>query len=55
MKLKAILFADFEIGHFLRERIIQRSVLYFTEKAFEADYDFYYEEGEEADKVMFTK
>ncbi|XP_069923715.1 vomeronasal type-2 receptor 116-like [Oryctolagus cuniculus] len=34
---EAILAADFEIGHFLRERIIPRSVLYFTGEAIEDD------------------
>ncbi|KAI4579217.1 hypothetical protein MJG53_001087 [Ovis ammon polii x Ovis aries] len=52
---EAILTADFEIGHFLRERIIPRSVLYFTGEAIEDDDDDYDEEGEEADEVMFTK
>ena len=51
---EAILAADFEIGHFLRERIIPRSVLYFTGEAIEDDADDY-DEGEEADEVMFTK
>ncbi|KAM3927540.1 nucleosome assembly protein 1-like 1 isoform 2-T2 [Leptodactylus fuscus] len=45
---EAILTADFEIGHFLRERIIPRSVLYFTGEAIEDDDDDYDEE-EEAD------
>ncbi|XP_021059934.1 nucleosome assembly protein 1-like 1 [Mus pahari] len=40
----------FEIGHFLRERIIPRSVLYFTGEAIEDDDDDYDEEGEEADE-----
>ncbi|EHB08539.1 Nucleosome assembly protein 1-like 1 [Heterocephalus glaber] len=47
---EAILAADFEIGHFLRDRIIPRSVLYFTGKAIEEDDDDYDEEGEEADE-----
>ncbi|XDC57725.1 hypothetical protein R6Z07M_008907 [Ovis aries] len=46
---EAILTADFEIGHFLRERIIPGSVLYFTGAAIEDDDDAY-EEGEEADE-----
>ncbi|KAI4581109.1 hypothetical protein MJG53_010651 [Ovis ammon polii x Ovis aries] len=46
---EAILTADFEIGHFLRERMIPRSVLYFTGEAIEDD-DNYDEEGEEADE-----
>ena len=32
---EALLAADFEIGHFLRERIIPRAVLYFTGEALE--------------------
>ena len=47
---KATLVADFEIGHFLRERIIPRSVLYFTGEATEDDDDDCDEEGEEADE-----
>ncbi|XP_044146036.1 nucleosome assembly protein 1-like 1 [Bufo gargarizans] len=47
---EAILTADFEIGHFLRERIIPRSVLYFTGEAIEDDDDDYDEEGEEAEE-----
>uniref|UniRef100_A0A8C3GC75 Nucleosome assembly protein 1-like 1 n=1 Tax=Cyclopterus lumpus TaxID=8103 RepID=A0A8C3GC75_CYCLU len=40
---------DFEIGHFIRERIVPRAVLYFTGEAIEDDDDDYDEEGEEAD------
>ncbi|KAI4548587.1 hypothetical protein MG293_000917 [Ovis ammon polii] len=49
---EAILAADFEIGHFLRERIIPRSVLYFTGEAIEDDDDDYDEEGDEADEII---
>ena len=52
---EAILTSDFEIGHFLHECIIPRSVLYFTGEAIEDDDDGYDGEGEEADEVMFTK
>ncbi|XP_019749745.1 nucleosome assembly protein 1-like 4a isoform X2 [Hippocampus comes] len=38
---------DFEIGHFFRERIIPRAVLYFTGEAMEDDFD---EELEESDE-----
>lgn len=31
-EIQAILNADFEIGHYIRERIIHRAVLYFTGK-----------------------
>uniref|UniRef100_A0A0B7ARY3 Nucleosome assembly protein 1-like 1 n=1 Tax=Arion vulgaris TaxID=1028688 RepID=A0A0B7ARY3_9EUPU len=34
---EAILGADFEIGHFIRERIIPRSVLFFTGEAIESE------------------
>ncbi|XP_078333231.1 nucleosome assembly protein 1-like 1 isoform X4 [Crassostrea virginica] len=44
--LEALLAADFEIGHFIRERIVPRAVLYFTGEALEQDDDFD-EEGEE--------
>ncbi|XP_053097776.1 nucleosome assembly protein 1-like 1 isoform X1 [Pangasianodon hypophthalmus] len=46
---EAILAADFEIGHFIREHIVPRAVLYFTGEAIEDDDDDYDEEGEEAD------
>jgi len=42
---EALLAADFEIGHFIRERIVPRAVLYFTGEALENDDEF--EEGEE--------
>ena len=31
--LEALLAADFEIGHFIRERIVPKAVLYFTGEA----------------------
>ncbi|KAB0376691.1 hypothetical protein FD755_011135, partial [Muntiacus reevesi] len=47
---ETILTADFEIGHFLHEHVIQRSVeISFTGEATEGD-DDYDEEGEEADE-----
>uniref|UniRef100_A0A8C2YPA5 Nucleosome assembly protein 1-like 1 n=1 Tax=Chinchilla lanigera TaxID=34839 RepID=A0A8C2YPA5_CHILA len=46
---EATLAADFDIGHFLRERIILRSVLYFTGEAVEDDDDDE-EESEEVDE-----
>ncbi|RMC00174.1 hypothetical protein DUI87_22776 [Hirundo rustica rustica] len=39
--------ADFEIGHFFRERIVPRAVLYFTGEAIEDDDNFEEDEGEE--------
>lgn len=45
---EALLAADFEIGHFLRERIVPRAVLYFTGEALDDDdYDEEEEEGED--------
>ncbi|XP_060892481.1 nucleosome assembly protein 1-like 4a isoform X6 [Labrus mixtus] len=41
---------DFEIGHFFRERIIPRAVLYFTGEALEDDESFEEEELEEGDE-----
>merc|ERR1712020_513054 len=41
-----LLTADFEIGHYIRDRIIPRAVLFFTGEALEED-DFDEEEDEE--------
>ncbi|XP_061077572.1 nucleosome assembly protein 1-like 4 isoform X1 [Conger conger] len=41
---------DFEIGHFFRERIVPRAVLYFTGEALEDDESFDEEELEEAEE-----
>jgi len=43
---QAILTADFEIGHYIRERIVPRAVLYFTGEALEEDSDFEEEESD---------
>ncbi|XP_071531264.1 nucleosome assembly protein 1-like 1 isoform X3 [Panulirus ornatus] len=43
---QALLTADFEIGHYIRERIIPRAVLFYTGEALD-DEDFEEEEGEE--------
>lgn len=32
---EAVLAADYEIGHFIRERVVPRAVLYFTGEAVE--------------------
>jgi nucleosome assembly protein 1-like 1 len=37
--IQQILTADFEIGHFIRERIVPRAVLYFTGEALEDEDD----------------
>lgn len=43
-----ILSADYEIGHFLRDRVVPKAVLYFTGEALESDEsEDYDEEGEE--------
>ena len=36
---EALLAADFEIGHFIRERIVPRAVLYYTGEALDDDFD----------------
>jgi len=46
-----ILTADFELGHYIRERIVPRAVLYFTGEALEDDYDEE-EEDEEDDEEL---
>lgn len=40
---------DFEIGQYIRERIVPRAVLYYTGEALEDDYDEEEEEEEEED------
>merc|ERR1712112_665156 len=42
-----LLAADLEIGHFFRDRIIPRAVLYFTGEALEEDDDYDEEEEDE--------
>jgi len=44
---EALMAADFEIGHFFRDRIIPRAVLYFTGEALEDEDDDYEEEEDE--------
>ena len=44
-----LLTSDFEIGHYIRERVIPRAVLFFTGEALEED-DFEEEEEEEEDE-----
>lgn len=43
---EAILAADFEIGHFFRERLIPKAVLYFTGEAIDEDSDDEFEDEE---------
>jgi len=47
-----LLAADFEIGHFFRDRIIPRAVLYFTGEALEEDDDYDEEEEDEDGEKM---
>ncbi|XP_005101973.1 nucleosome assembly protein 1-like 1 isoform X2 [Aplysia californica] len=47
-EIEALLGADFEIGHFIRERIVPRAVLFFTGEAIEND-DYDDEENEEGE------
>lgn len=48
---QALLTADFEIGHYIRERIIPRAVLFYTGEALDDD-DFEEEEGEEGENIL---
>ena len=45
-EIETLLAADFEIGHYIRERIVPRAVLYFTGDALEDDDEFDDEEEE---------
>merc|ERR1719315_445802 len=44
---QALLTADFEIGHYIRERIVPRAVLFFTGEALEDESDLDDEESDE--------
>jgi len=46
---QSLLTADFEIGHYIRERIVPRAVLFFTGEALEDESDYEEEEEEEGD------
>jgi len=46
---QALLTADFEIGHYIRERIVPRAVLFFTGEALEDESDCEEEESDEED------
>eukprot|EP00088_Acartia_fossae_P002397 TRINITY_DN10973_c0_g2_i1.p1 TRINITY_DN10973_c0_g2~~TRINITY_DN10973_c0_g2_i1.p1 ORF type:complete len:397 (-),score=151.44 TRINITY_DN10973_c0_g2_i1:236-1426(-) len=46
---QALLTADFEIGHYINERIVPRAVLYFTGEALEEDSDYSEEDSDEED------
>uniref|UniRef100_A0A1I8H607 Nucleosome assembly protein 1-like 1 n=1 Tax=Macrostomum lignano TaxID=282301 RepID=A0A1I8H607_9PLAT len=50
-EIEDLLQSDFEIGHFLRERVIPRAVLYFTGEGLEdEDYESEDDEGEDGDE-----
>merc|ERR1712142_1203279 len=46
---QALLTVDFEIGHYIRERIVPRAVLFFTGEALDDESDFEEEEDEDDD------
>jgi len=46
---QALLTADFEIGHYINERIVPRAVLYFTGEALEEDSEYDEEESDQDD------
>jgi len=46
---ETLLAADFEIGHFFRERLIPKAVLFFTGEAIDDDDDDEFEDGDEDD------
>jgi nucleosome assembly protein 1-like 1 len=48
--MQQILTADFEIGHFLRERIVPRAVLYFTGEALEDEDEEYDDEDDDEEE-----
>ncbi|XP_034244047.1 nucleosome assembly protein 1-like 1-B [Thrips palmi] len=47
---QTLLTSDFEIGHYIRERIVPRAVLYFTGEALEAEEDYEEDDSEEEDE-----
>merc|ERR1739848_655410 len=46
---QALLTVDFEIGHYIRERIVPRAVLFFTGEALDDESDYDKEEGSGSD------
>merc|ERR1712142_1273527 len=46
---QALLTVDFEIGHYIRERIVPRAVLFFTGEALDDESDFEEEEDDDDD------
>ncbi|XP_044581271.1 nucleosome assembly protein 1-like 1 isoform X1 [Cotesia glomerata] len=47
--MKALLTSDFEIGHYIRERIVPRAVLYYTGEGLEDEGDDYEEDEDDED------
>ncbi|XP_063979587.1 nucleosome assembly protein 1-like 1 isoform X1 [Diachasmimorpha longicaudata] len=47
--IQALLTSDFEIGHYIRERIVPRAVLYYTGEGLEDEGDEYEDEGDDDD------
>ena len=52
--MEALLAADFEIGHFFRERFIPKAVLFYTGEAIEDDSDDEDFEDEEVKELSFS-
>lgn len=50
-EIQILLTADFEIGHYIRERIVPRAVLYFTGEGLEDDDDYDDEDGDDDDDI----
>ncbi|XP_059168530.1 nucleosome assembly protein 1-like 1 isoform X2 [Physella acuta] len=53
-EVEALLGADFEIGHFIRERIVPRAVLFFTGEAIDND-DYEDDENEEGEDEEYDE
>ncbi|KAF6216282.1 hypothetical protein GE061_000622 [Apolygus lucorum] len=51
-EIQAILTSDFEIGHYIRERIVPHAVLYFTGEALEEEEDLEEEEEDDDDDEL---
>lgn len=49
--VEALLAADFEIGHFIRERLVPKGVLYFTGEALEDDDEYEEDDDEDVDDL----
>lgn len=47
--MEAQLSADFEVGHFLRDRVVPRAVLYFTGEALDDEDEDYEDDADDED------